>query len=474
MESATPVYRAGLNKGKPSNLPEHPPPAGYVCFRCGEKGHWIQECPTNSDPAFEGRQRVKRTTGIPRSFLKTVEKPSILLKDGTVDNTKRPAGIMVNAEGEWVVAEPDKASWDQYQAKAKVSAAAQEAAARGSKELKERGLECPIDKRLFVEPTQTPCCQITFCHECITNALLENDLRCPECCSENILIDDLTLDENMNAKIHRYVEERSADRDWKITQDPFTDVQPPLETGSGASPLIHAANSSSPKKTISNDAASRKRPAESDLDNERTRLGLISKAAKPAAGYNPKPEPQAQQTSYISSMPGHQLPPFSNESSTTPHDLNSLTFSSMNGYMGVPRSFGPSMGMTPTLQNPMMVPNGSFMGNDWSNVWSAGFPQQSWSMTGNTFNQATIPIGAYDLQNTHSSMGGSFINGNGVAINGTGTNKQGTGSFANQPRTTFSAPSTIDEDSAYFRKPVNPHRHQARRNTNRPTDYREI
>ena len=29
------------------------PPENYVCFRCGNKGHFIQHCPTNSDRNFD-------------------------------------------------------------------------------------------------------------------------------------------------------------------------------------------------------------------------------------------------------------------------------------------------------------------------------------------------------------------------------------------------------------------------------------
>ena len=35
---ATPVHRGAASKGKNSNIPDHPPPPGYVCYRCGEKG----------------------------------------------------------------------------------------------------------------------------------------------------------------------------------------------------------------------------------------------------------------------------------------------------------------------------------------------------------------------------------------------------------------------------------------------------
>lgn len=63
------------------------------------QGHWIQDCPTNNDRAWDDRPRIKRTTGIPKSFLTTVEAPT------GGDNT--PAGMMVTAEGGFVIARPD-------------------------------------------------------------------------------------------------------------------------------------------------------------------------------------------------------------------------------------------------------------------------------------------------------------------------------------------------------------------------------
>ena len=61
-------------------------------------GHWIQDCPTNSDREFDNKPRIKRTTGIPRSFLKAVENPN----KGEIAQ-----GVMVTPEGGYVVAQPD-------------------------------------------------------------------------------------------------------------------------------------------------------------------------------------------------------------------------------------------------------------------------------------------------------------------------------------------------------------------------------
>lgn len=60
-------------------------------------GHWIQDCPTNEDRDYDNRPRIKRTTGIPRSFLKTVE----------VSGDGAPQGVMVTPEGGFVIAQPD-------------------------------------------------------------------------------------------------------------------------------------------------------------------------------------------------------------------------------------------------------------------------------------------------------------------------------------------------------------------------------
>jgi protein MPE1 len=193
---------------KTTSSSDNEPPFGYVCYRCGEKGHWIKECPTNDDPNYESKTRLKRTTGIPRSFLKTVDKPTALASDG--DDTKLPSGIMVNAEGQFVIAEPDKKSWEQFQAKTKSSAAAQKAAALGDKELQDRGLECSIDKRIFIDPMKTPCCEKTYCNDCITNALIESDFTCPGCQTEGVLIDHLKPDDETSAKIKTYLEEKNA------------------------------------------------------------------------------------------------------------------------------------------------------------------------------------------------------------------------------------------------------------------------
>ncbi|MCJ1395140.1 hypothetical protein MMC18_008021 [Xylographa bjoerkii] len=468
MANATRVatHHGGPTKGKPVNVPDHPPPPGYLCYRCQEKGHWIQQCPTNDDPAFDNKPRIKRTTGIPRSFLKVIEKPTSLMNDGTTDDTKQPSGVMVNADGDWVIAEPDKVAWEQYQAKAKQSAAAQEKASRGNKELQDRGLECTIDKRLFVDPTKTPCCQTTYCNECITNALLDDDLQCPGCGKEGILIDDLVPDTEMVAKIRNYEEEKAGATNEQDAQKdkekhPLIKQENSFEALGDRSKSMSPTNRRSPSSTSSTDENSKKRRADEDLLNERPPPGpsaplastTVATPAQPKATKGPVFPPELAFLNHL---------PLSN--ANTMPGMNAMSFPNANGFMGMPMSMPQMIGFNPTMMNPLMMPNAfsmTGMGNQWNNT-NGMYPLQNNGMyAGGSFGMNGMPNGQMPMVNNYNA-------GNGMAYGG------GRGTFTNQQRTAFSNNRPGAEESAYFRQPVNPHRHQGRRNMQRPADYREI
>jgi hypothetical protein len=62
-------------------------------------GHYIQFCPANNDKSLDGKPRLKRTTGIPKSFLQTIDKSE-------VGNDR--SGIMVMPDGTFVRSKPDR------------------------------------------------------------------------------------------------------------------------------------------------------------------------------------------------------------------------------------------------------------------------------------------------------------------------------------------------------------------------------
>ncbi|KAF8967620.1 DWNN domain-containing protein [Flammula alnicola] len=188
----------GFNRGgKPHQQPQQPQhdrplPPSYVCYRCGQKGHWIQDCPTNNDREFDNRPRIKRTTGIPRSMLKAVENPNI----------SETQGVMVTPEGGYVVAQPDLASWQKQVARSKGLTAAEVR----EKAPTDSSLACPIDNKLFRDAVKTPCCNKAYCEECIQTYLLERDFTCPNCAKKIPSLDKLFIDKPTRTKVADYIE----------------------------------------------------------------------------------------------------------------------------------------------------------------------------------------------------------------------------------------------------------------------------
>ncbi|KAE9378186.1 DWNN-domain-containing protein [Stipitochalara longipes BDJ] len=456
---------------KPGTTSDNPPPQGYICYRCGEKGHWIKECPTNDDPNYENKPRIKRTTGIPRSFLKTVEKP-VVTGDGG-DDAKPPSGIMVNAEGQFVIAEPDKASWEKFQEKTKSSAAAQKAAALGDKELQDRGLECSIDKRVFIDPMKTPCCEKTYCNDCITNALIESDFTCPGCQTEGVLIDDLKPDDETSAKIKAYLDEKNAaarkEREKERSRSPSVKPESTpavIEKAKSKSPSPKSpVNIKSPAKspptststpteklTVKNEPVSKKRPADELLENPK-----IPKGPKAMQQQEAQKQAMLQQQQMMNGMPGFPNIPFNMNMPNNFFGGNSfpaMPNNMMNGFPMMPN------GMPMMPMNPMMGMNGMNGFNAFPNMYNP---------TAGGFGA----MGNMGMMNGNMGAGNGNVNMNGGAQNGGNTNGA-TGAFPNQQKTVFAEPLPNEEDNAYFRKPVNPHRHQGRQRRVRPSDYREL
>ncbi|KAL4874189.1 hypothetical protein BDV12DRAFT_3582 [Aspergillus spectabilis] len=473
MANATPVM-VGRGRGKNVTVPDHPPPPGYICYRCHEKGHWIQACPTNNDPKFDGKYRVKRSTGIPRSLQTKVEKPESLMLDGSSEDL-RNTGVMVNADGDFIITKPDQASWELYQEKVKATAAAaaEAAAAEQSRELQARGLECPIDKRMFLEPTKTPCCQKTYCNDCITNALIESDFVCPGCGTEGVLLDNLSANDEVVSKIKAYEAEKAESKKEKERPSAPQESQPDNNssisdsTSTDRKDDLHLAN-----------VNSKKRPA----DDSNTNGG----ASEPISGSSLKKQKSDDGKSSTETS--------QSQTKDGPIDVPPLSFNQqmpfgMPGFMQAPG--GPGMTFPETnfvgdgmgFMNPMAMPLGTAFPPNMDPTWN---PM-------NMMNFNTLPNSMYN-----TGANGGAPNGFGASGAFPGASEQpvnlfampqmpgpsaqnsgfgqavGAGHFSNQQRTAFSTPFARQEDSPYFRQPVNPQRHQARHRRVRPSDYREL
>lgn len=97
-------------------------PVTYRCYKCQKTGHWIKNCPLNAHHE-PGHPEVKRSTGIPRSFI----------EQGHTGAQKPDPPIVQPAEKKQEI--PDD-------------------------------LICNICKDLFTDAVMIPCCGSSFCDEC--------------------------------------------------------------------------------------------------------------------------------------------------------------------------------------------------------------------------------------------------------------------------------------------------------------------
>ncbi|KAF9763624.1 E3 ubiquitin-protein ligase RBBP6 [Nosema granulosis] len=117
------------------------PPETYVCFRCGNKGHFIQHCPTNEDKSFD-IARIRKPSGIPKDFLVQVKG----------EDVNENSGMLVTTEGYYVKAQPQVHEWKRNIKKACFTIPP--------------SLQCPVCEKLFVQPVKTNC-HHTFCERCV-------------------------------------------------------------------------------------------------------------------------------------------------------------------------------------------------------------------------------------------------------------------------------------------------------------------
>ena len=70
----------GFGRGRGREAEPAVLPKGYICYRCGQQGHHISECPTNNDPDFK---RIRPAVGVPSVLLTKDKGGGLLLPDGT-------------------------------------------------------------------------------------------------------------------------------------------------------------------------------------------------------------------------------------------------------------------------------------------------------------------------------------------------------------------------------------------------------
>ncbi|KAK9766236.1 Protein mpe1 [Basidiobolus ranarum] len=212
MADATPVM--SMNRKYNPNMPIKIPPPNYVCFRCGQKGHYINNCPTNGDKEYD-KPRIKRTTGIPKSFLKSIDAPKSV-----------NGGVMVTPDGGLVVAQPDSQAWDKLMASTRNSLATGDIYEQVPVKME---LSCSLCKGLLKEAVTIPCCEHDFCEDCIQQELLNSEFTCPSCKSPNQTPDGLSANQQLRNKVEAYVRNYAISRATKVDLNATLKSEPSVE-----------------------------------------------------------------------------------------------------------------------------------------------------------------------------------------------------------------------------------------------------
>ena len=217
---------------------DHPPP-GYICYRCGKKDHWIKNCPTNNDPNFEGK-KIMRTTGIPKSYLKTISREEVESKANTLttnDNgdvvDSEGNVILITDDGDYAIAMADSKTWQNYQEKL------QNAALKSKREY-ELKLVAEIEKDNkweFLDPlantkavltspiVMTPCCtdssklqnlkNFNYNQPELERVLIDNDFHCPNCGKADVFLDSVIPNKDLEEKLKEYVSSKEKELNIK-------------------------------------------------------------------------------------------------------------------------------------------------------------------------------------------------------------------------------------------------------------------
>ncbi|CAB0009928.1 unnamed protein product [Nesidiocoris tenuis] len=146
-------------------------PPNYKCYKCNQSGHWIKDCKLSSLPEANSVE-IKKSTGIPQSFMVPVEGPSV-------------PGAMMTPTGHYAVPSIE------HEARKEPIRKVQDPVSVEKPTIPD-DLICGVCKDLLVDAVLIPCCGNSFCDECIRNVLLESeDHQCPDCREKDISPDTL-------------------------------------------------------------------------------------------------------------------------------------------------------------------------------------------------------------------------------------------------------------------------------------------
>ncbi|XP_029015515.1 E3 ubiquitin-protein ligase RBBP6 [Betta splendens] len=171
-------------------------PPNYTCYRCGNAGHHIRSCPASGDKNYEAPVRIRKSTGIPRSFMVEVDDPS--MKGAMLTNTGRYAIPAIDAEA-YAIGKKEKPPFVPQE----------KPASEAEEDPVPDELLCLICRDLLSDAVVIPCCGNSYCDDCIRTALLDSEEHvCPTCSQSDVSPDTLIANKFLRQAVNNFKKER--------------------------------------------------------------------------------------------------------------------------------------------------------------------------------------------------------------------------------------------------------------------------
>jgi hypothetical protein len=163
------------------------PHGNYRCHKCGETGHFIQDCPVGTEEGKMGK--VRQARGIPKTFLESV----------TEAEAAKSGGGFVSAEGDLVVMKTASKEERLRLVGASTDVELQRSFGRSWEQVK-KCISCFLCSEVAKNPVVTPCCGELFCRQCVLSHLdrtiisLDESIdarECPNCDRKGLVASEL-------------------------------------------------------------------------------------------------------------------------------------------------------------------------------------------------------------------------------------------------------------------------------------------
>ncbi|KAJ4932677.1 hypothetical protein JOQ06_011092 [Pogonophryne albipinna] len=196
-------------------------PANYTCYRCGGSGHHIRNCPS-TDKSQEAPVKIKKSSGIPRSFMMEVDDPSV-------------KGAMLTSCGRYAVPTIDAEAYAIGKKERPPFVPRDHSESEDEEDPVPEELLCLICHDLLSDAVVIPCCGNSYCDDCIRSALLDSeDHVCPTCSQSDVSPDNLIANKFLRQAVDTFKKERGFTKSLKKgcsasqSQNPTPTLSPAL------------------------------------------------------------------------------------------------------------------------------------------------------------------------------------------------------------------------------------------------------